>query len=262
MRKRIIGGAIITLIVVPCFIFGGIAFDLLANVVGLLALLELITVDKELKEIPLFVKIVSLVFVPLIAYSNLKESLYLGVDYSLIAITIISLLLLSIFLYNNKYGAKISLKLAFVTIFAGLIANFYVNIFHLNKWLFLWLVLIAVGTDVFAYLGGRFFGKHKLTKISPNKTIEGAIIGTIVGTVVGYIYYINMFTVTNPIVILIFTILLSVVGQLGDLFFSLIKRENNVKDFSNIIPGHGGICDRIDSLTFIVILFIILLRYF
>jgi len=261
MIKRLIGGAIIAIVVVPCFIFGGIIFDLLANLVGILALIELIHVDKDLKRIPAAVKTLSLVLIPFIAYSNFKESLYMGIGYNLVAIAILSLLLLSLAYHKYGFGSKEAFKLGFLVIFIGLVTNFYVNIFHMNKWLFLWLVIIAIATDVFAYLGGMLIGKHKFTKISPNKTIEGCVVGTLFGTAIGCFYYMKLFVVNNVILIIGVTLLLSIIGQLGDLFFSLIKRDNDIKDFSNTIPGHGGICDRIDSLTFIIILFVVLFRY-
>ena len=103
-------------------------------------------------------------------------------------------------------------------------------------------------------------GKHKFTSISPNKTIEGCIIGTIISTFVATMYYINIIgNTTNIFKIVSLIALLSIIGQCGDLFFSAIKRENNKKDFSNLIPGHGGILDRLDSIIFVMFAFIIII---
>lgn len=261
MKKRLIGGLLIALITVPCFLLGGIFFDVLVCAVGTLALLELINADKDLKKIPLLIKLIACVLSLLITLSNVNESLYLGVDYNLVAATLLIMGVLAIIFHDNKFSAEQSFKLSFITIFTGLISNFYINIFSENKWFLVYLIAIAVGTDVFAYVVGKMIGKHKITKISPNKTIEGCVAGTIAGTAAGYLFFINMFTPQNGIVLLGITLLLSVIGQLGDLYFSLIKRDNNIKDFSNTIPGHGGICDRIDSLSFIVIAFVILLKF-
>ena len=261
MKNRIIGGAIICAIIIPCFIIGGVVFDVLAGIVGLLAIFELINSDKELKKIPMIIKGFAFVSIPLIAFMNLNHSLITGFDPISLFIPIVLLTIPSLFLYEKGYGIKDAFKLAFITIFTGVVTNAFITVFTTNKWLLLWLVLIAVGTDVFAYLGGRLIGKHKFTKISPNKTIEGCIVGAIFGTAIAFFFYTKMFIVTNGIIIFGTTLLLSVIGQLGDLIFSLIKRENNIKDFSHIIPGHGGICDRIDSLTFIIIVFLIIARY-
>lgn len=117
-----------------------------------------------------------------------------------------------------------------------------------------WLPLISAWlTDTMAYFGGRFLGKRKLAPtLSPKKTIEGSITG-IIGAVAGYIVYALMLKniwsyEVNIINFVIISLLTSVISQIGDIFASSMKRENNIKDFGNIMPGHGGVLDRFDSL--------------
>lgn len=133
-----------------------------------------------------------------------------------------------------------------------------------------WYPMIASwGTDIFAYIIGKKFGKHKFSEISPNKTIEGCIggiIGAIILTII-YTCFVNIYTDMNIsyIYITIVSIVLSIIGQLGDFAASSIKRYVGVKDFSDLIPGHGGILDRIDSVLFIApfaYMLLMLLKFF
>lgn len=124
-----------------------------------------------------------------------------------------------------------------------------------GKFLIWYILFAAWGTDTFAYFIGMKFGKHKFTKISPNKSIEGCI-GGLVGSVVIaliYTYIINQCTDLNIAYwyISIVALVLSLCGQIGDLSASSIKRYVDIKDFSDLIPGHGGMLDRIDSIIFI-----------
>lgn len=116
-----------------------------------------------------------------------------------------------------------------------------------------WLIfIIAFSTDIFAYLSGKYFGKNKLIpKVSPNKTIEGSL-GGILGSVISTSIYCAIFNF-NLIEFIPIAILGSILAQIGDLFASSIKRYNNIKDFGNLIPGHGGIIDRFDSIIFVSI---------
>ncbi|CAM2937375.1 phosphatidate cytidylyltransferase [Hathewaya histolytica] len=121
---------------------------------------------------------------------------------------------------------------------------------------FTWLVFICSwGSDTFAYYSGRLFGKNKLCpNVSPKKTIEGSI-GGLIGSVVGCCVYgviINKFGVhINLYHYFIIGLIGGILGQIGDLVASIIKRYLNVKDYGNIIPGHGGILDRFDSILFV-----------
>lgn len=122
--------------------------------------------------------------------------------------------------------------------------------------LMVWYALFtAWGTDVFAYLIGKAFGKHKFTDVSPKKSIEGCVAG-ILGAVVFvfiYTYVLNKYMNFNLsyLYIIVVSIFLSIIGQIGDLAASTIKRYAGVKDFSNLIPGHGGMLDRLDSVIFV-----------
>ncbi|WP_368486962.1 phosphatidate cytidylyltransferase [Spiroplasma sp. DGKH1] len=144
----------------------------------------------------------------------------------------------------------------------------------------LWLALIIILTDTFAFVGGVSYGKHKLApNVSPNKTWEGAITGTLVASAIAIAYAILMFKFTDQadgkwvfdffsndnsqntmryIIYVLLAIILSILSQLGDLSFSWIKRKYNIKDFSNLLPGHGGVLDRLDSFSLVfVVMFII-----
>lgn len=124
--------------------------------------------------------------------------------------------------------------------------------------LIVWLIFIgAWGSDTCAYCIGMLFGKHKITpKLSPKKSLEGCIAGIVGAALLGF-FYATIFrrylsNVTNPQ--LIFAVIgaaSSVISQLGDLAASAIKRNHNIKDYGKLIPGHGGILDRFDSIIFI-----------
>jgi len=136
-----------------------------------------------------------------------------------------------------------------------------VNILYPNyKLFFLYSVTISIASD----LGGYFFGKilkgNKLTKISPNKTVSGAIGAFIFSILIIPIFYTNLnFISTN--LLFVVTIFISLVSQLGDLFISFLKRQAKVKDTGNILPGHGGILDRVDGILFAAPVGLFLLDY-
>ena len=123
--------------------------------------------------------------------------------------------------------------------------------------------MICIFTDIGGYIFGKFFKGPKLIKISPNKTYAGVFGGFLLAVVAGLIYdnfyyldiiiYLETFD-NNPIEMnfFIFILIISLVSQIGDLIISYFKRLANVKDTGKIIPGHGGILDRIDGLIFAI----------
>ena len=117
-------------------------------------------------------------------------------------------------------------------------------------WIF-FLLFMVFASDTGALYTGKFFGHHKLSpSISPGKTIEGSIGGMLLAIIVGYLFVLLFLPQLNKPSILIFFIIVNIVGQAGDLFESELKRAGNIKDSGNILPGHGGILDRIDALLF------------
>ena len=120
-----------------------------------------------------------------------------------------------------------------------------------NGKILIWYVILAAwGTDIFAYFAGYLFGKHKLIpKVSPKKTIEGSIGGILGSTLVclGFGYYFNL----NLTMIILLGFFGSIIAQMGDLFASSIKRYVGIKDYGKLIPGHGGVLDRFDSVILV-----------
>ena len=124
-----------------------------------------------------------------------------------------------------------------------------------GRLLLLYPILGAFGSDVFAYLFGRAFGKHKLApEISPNKTVEGSIAGFVMAPVVCVLYTlvldVPMGYTMNYGAAIVIGVASAFAGQLGDLSLSFVKRQSGIKDFGKIIPGHGGVLDRFDSVLF------------
>ena len=129
-----------------------------------------------------------------------------------------------------------------------------------NGDIFFYILIASLLTDTGAYFVGRRFGKHKLNeRVSPKKTIEGSVGGALVGFTCSllFAYFRGFFGLSIGLVI-ICSILLPVISEFGDLAFSLIKRHYGIKDFGNIMPGHGGVLDRIDSVIFCLMLFAVL----
>ena len=171
--------------------------------------------------------------------------------------TILTILYLQIIITNMKYSFEdISLTFTGIlylfgfTIFMPILYGMKGNSPTENGKILIWYIFLASwGSDVFAYLIGRH-GTHKFSKVSPNKTIEGSIGGIICGGTLALAFGFLMKMPLSLWQLAVISYVLSSTGQIGDLTFSSIKRYFDVKDYSQIFPGHGGVLDRFDSIIF------------
>lgn len=257
MRDRIISGAIITIIFLAAFFLGPVAFKILIGAVAILAYKEIITLPKVKSKLNIPIIILGLIsFMSLIYVVNDTYALYIGASYQMIAFLLFSLIIPTIF--SKRYDTETSLFMFTLLFLIGLSFNSMIMLDMANKYLLLYIIVVIVATDVFALLIGKYVGTHKLSSISPNKTIEGALGGIVCSSIIGTFYYLAVIGNMGVLRIVVMSILISVFGQIGDLFFSKIKRENEIKDYSHLIKGHGGIIDRLDSLIFGVLLYTLL----
>lgn len=263
MKTRIISAIVALAILVPIFLHGGMIFNITIYILGILALKEFLGVKNSKKEIPNFIKFISYITLTLIMLLNTNEQDVFMVDYRLVAGLFIMFLIPTV-LYHDR--SKFSVNDAFYLIggifFIAIAMSLFILIRNTSLNILIYLFIISIMTDTFAYFTGILIGKHKLLEvISPKKTWEGMIGGTIFGTFIGTMFYI---VVINPEVSLSLiigtTLFLSIIGQFGDLVFSAIKRYFKTKDFSNIMPGHGGVLDRFDSIIFIMLGFMFFIK--
>ncbi len=172
---------------------------------------------------------------------------------------LVLLLALTVFFQAVQAAGRVKLLQVLSALFAMVAIPYgftaFLRLAPLGRGFLMLPLLFSFGSDTCAFFAGRAFGKHKLTPISPHKTVEGAAGGLVGDVVLGLIFALVMNLCWKVGVSYLGAALLgafcSVVSQVGDLTFSLIKREFNVKDYGKILPGHGGILDRFDSVLFV-----------
>ena len=147
---------------------------------------------------------------------------------------------------NNKILLLYLIPIIYLSIFFPQL-YFFITSDNNNKLIFIYLLLVCVMTDLGGYIFGKFFQGKKLTNISPNKTYSGLIGSYILSNIV-FIYFFFKFNFSYSYFIL--TFIICSISQVGDLFISYLKRKAKVKDTGTLLPGHGGILDRIDGIIF------------
>lgn len=267
MKQRVLSGVVIAVVAISVLLLmNTVVFPIVWTVLAVMAVYEIEKVT-QIKNKALVV--LSLAFSALFCLNECFR--FVEVSYSAI-LAIYVLIMLTIMLIGYDITKFEHVAVAF---FASVAVPFAFSIFvylrdinvhsdgKFSKTEGVYLILLVLVcswlTDVFAYFTGRAFGKHKLCpKISPKKTVEGAIGGIIIPAVINIIVlavFEKFFfdgTVIPYWAMLIISPVLSVASMLGDLSASTIKRNFGVKDFSNLIPGHGGIMDRFDSCLFVL----------
>lgn len=293
MKQRIITGAVLLVLFVPLVVIGGIPFYcLIALAIGW-AMYELMhategNIDKkdEKKRCmswPIWLIVLSsLITIVGVFYPYILNLIAgNGFSFSSMSIPLIPFVLLAFILFaGSVFSEKINIQDVFMVLAMStflMIGGQSVSLIRDMGGAFMTFVLLSCFlTDSGAYWVGMFCSKrfktHKLNeRISPKKTIEGSIGGIIFGTLVPFIVALipNMNLINDKVfginlewwMILILAVIMSLIAQLGDLTFSAIKRHYEIKDYSHIFPGHGGVLDRLDSILFNMIFFALIMMF-
>lgn len=241
------------------FIFGNdLIIDVVLAIISLVCTYEFVHCFKSTKKANPSIWYMCIICI-LLAFTHFASDQALREIF--IAIIPVSLLVLITELVLSK--GKKNIKDVAITLFGvcyiPLMLGFFSVIrerFTVGNLLIWYIFCSAWGSDSFAYCIGRRFGKHKYTEISPKKSIEGCIAGVVGAIAIALVYTLFINAVFNLsisyIMVAIIVLILSVIGQIGDLAASSMKRYCGLKDFGELIPGHGGMLDRIDSVIFIL----------
>ena len=255
MNKRYLGAILISPMVIFIFL-GGILLKIGVLLLSLGGLFEFYKVSRKkgIKPLTLASYGATLVYFFTLDSKYISNPNYYKYLFGILVFS--TLVLMCYIVVNNKFNyndiAVTILGFLYVTIFFSYIV--LVNQKQ-NGNLLVWLIFISSWLcDTGAYYSGKFFGRHKLIpKVSPNKTVEGAIGGLFSSAIACFLFgiFFNMYSTSiKPVHFLFIGLICGVLCQFGDLIASSIKRYIGVKDFSNLIPGHGGILDRFDSILF------------
>ena len=253
--KRITSGLLGFPLVLIVFLIGNkYVIDIALAIIALIGMNEYFNaiskVSNPIKWVG-YVSCLSIALVHVIPQGNL--SLIVPLSIPTLLVILFSHIIATDMKTNFKDVAYTFLGILYVIFFIIFIA--LINGMENGKILVWYAIFAAWGTDIFAYIIGKHFGKHKFSKVSPKKSIEGCIGGTLGGILIMiiYTYFVNKYFGMDYSYLFMaeIGIVLSLVGQIGDFAASSIKRYVDVKDYSNLIPGHGGILDRIDSLMFL-----------
>jgi phosphatidate cytidylyltransferase len=257
MKTRILSALIALLIFIPIFIMGGFTYNLAVFILAIIATSEFIRVKETKKETPNFVKFISYIIVALLVlYESGHQEIVFSTDYRVMAGLFLTFLLPTVLYHDHsKYNIRDAFYLVGGIFFLGTVFRLFILLYNTNRNLLIYLFLITIITDTFAYFTGYLIGRNKLLEvISPKKTWEGLIGGTIMGVFVSTVFFNTVVDHNLSLeVVIMMSTFLSILGQLGDLVFSAIKRYFGCKDFSNIMPGHGGVLDRLDSIIFVML---------
>jgi len=191
----------------------------------------------------------SIILLPLFIYSIYEKNFFYY--FSLTLILIIST-------YEIKFLYKFNKKIFIIVLF--LIVLFIFSIIELrgsslkNFYFLIWAMTIVWMSDIGGYFAGKFFKGRTFSVWSPNKTISG-LVGSIVISQISFLIIFFSLNIKFSIFYFFIQLIICISAILGDLYFSYIKRKTKIKDYSNLIPGHGGLLDRIDGLIFGLIIF-------
>lgn len=252
MKTRIITAVVALAIFIPLIVYGGWPLTIAAVALGIVAMSEVLVMKKMF--VISFEAIVSYLGVALLILpDNWLDFLPSVATRWFGFYLLVALLLLHTVIRRQRFTFDDAGVLTLAMLYIGMGFHFFVVARSVNFQTLLYGMLIVWITDSGAYLIGRKLGKNKLApRISPNKTWEGSVGGTVAATIILAIY-LYFFPVGDGLVtMIILTLILSIMGQLGDLVESSLKRYYGVKDSGKILPGHGGILDRFDSMLLVM----------
>lgn len=248
MKKRTISAIILLLVLIGSLVINTKLFSVVMAFITILGFNEFYDIKYNKKKELAIIRILGIISLIVLILNNVFYKLDIRVT---ILFPIIMLSLPIIFYNDNKtYSINDCMYVMGIVYFLGLSFGNIIYLCNTNLLQCIYIFIIAFITDTYAYIGGSLVGKHKLTTISPKKTIEGSLIGLAMGTFIGSVYYYNMVGGTLFRVIVL-SLVLSLISEMGDLLFSSIKRYFDKKDYSDLIPGHGGILDRFDSVIYV-----------
>jgi len=255
MLKRTLSALVLLPLLIFLLIYGGLPIKIAVGIVSLMGMREFY---MAFSAKPRPEHIIGYIFA--IIYMFFTNQIIFGSNiFNIFSAAFILCMLIYLVIFHNKTN----IEEIFITLFGFfyvcfLLSHVYLTRDFVNGKFFVWLIfLCAYGCDTGAYLVGMTMGKHKLIpSLSPKKTIEGAVGGVVIATALCMIFGViveSKFTVeyiNTPLFCALTGLIGSILSQFGDLAASAMKRYTGIKDFGNLIPGHGGILDRFDSVLF------------
>lgn len=254
MKQRISTAILAIAFFIPLVIYGGLPFTIAIYVIASIGLYELLRMkDLKLFTFPGVISWLALMIV--LMPKEWEASVYEVIQYTKIEMTfaIVLILLIHTVVVKNRFTFDHAAFSVLGFLYVGIGFYYLIETRNIGIEFVVYALLVIWTTDSGAYFVGRKIGKRKLwPEISPNKTIEGFVGGLLSAVVFACIFQHFVPIASSYIVLVIVTLVASVVGQLGDLVESALKRHYNVKDSGKLLPGHGGILDRFDSLLFVL----------